>query len=458
MIKFKVFLLILVSAFILLQCSFDTKSRIWKNTSDETELLIANDRFKELIDLGSTTKSFDLIKNSNNLLEIENFSPENINKWNTDNLNSSNFISNINYINKKVLNFKSKRLAKFNEFQLSRLFEDIPILMVDDDRLVSFDQKGTIYVYSKSSKKKIFQYNFYRKFYKRIFKILNLRISEKNILVATDNLGFAYALDLNNYQLIWAKNFGVPLRSNILIENNQVFFSDENNDLYSVNIENGENIWKLSTQKSNLNSEFKSNISSNAKTNSLFFLTTAGELYSIDYAYKKIKWVLNFRNPTNKLDIFHSIDPVNFGEFLFLSSNKNFIAIDQNIGKIIWSNNYETRIIPKFSINNLNIYTENGYLVSINALNGELNWSKKIYIEVEENFKLKKKNIGEIIDFFILNDVITLFSKNGYMIQYDAMGNILSLNKVSKSIFSNVIIVDSKIYFLDNTFRLISLS
>ena len=47
----------------------------------------------------------------------------------------------------------------------------------------------------------------------RNFKI-NLTI-ESNNLIVSDNLGYLYSIDLESGKLIWAKNYGIPFRSNI---------------------------------------------------------------------------------------------------------------------------------------------------------------------------------------------------------------------------------------------------
>ena len=66
--------------------------------------------------------------------------------------------------------------------------------------------------------------------------------------------------------------------------------------------------------------------------------------------------------------------------------------------------------------------------------------------------------VGEINDILILNGSIIMFSNNGYMIEYDTKGNIKKLSKLVKNIFSNIIVVDGNLFFLDKNIRLIKLS
>ena len=42
-------------------------------------------------------------------------------------------------------------------------------------------------------------------------------IAKDHVLYVADNLGYIYAINLKSKSLIWAKNYGIPFRSNIKI-------------------------------------------------------------------------------------------------------------------------------------------------------------------------------------------------------------------------------------------------
>jgi len=90
--------------------------------------------------------------------------------------------------------------------------------------------------------------------------------------------------------------------------------------------------------------------------------------------------------------------------------------------------------------------------------NGTVIWSKKIFDDINDEFNITQKKVGEINDILILNGSIIMFSNNGYMIEYDTKGNIKKLSKIVKNIFSNIIVVDGNLFFLDKNIRLIKLS
>ena len=58
----------------------------------------------------------------------------------------------------------------------------------------------------------------------KILKKINL-IIEKDIVYVSDNIGYVYAYSYLNNNLIWAKNFKVPNRSNLKLFNEKLVFS-----------------------------------------------------------------------------------------------------------------------------------------------------------------------------------------------------------------------------------------
>ena len=80
----------------------------------------------------------------------------------------------------------------------------------------------------------IYEFNFYKKKFKKIKKNLNFVI-EKNTVYISDNIGYLYALNYETQKIIWAKNFRTPFRSNIKISGDLIILADQNNFLYFIN-------------------------------------------------------------------------------------------------------------------------------------------------------------------------------------------------------------------------------
>jgi len=226
-------LLIILGVIILASCSFDNKTGIWKDASNipvEDSSLgsiqndNANQRYEEIF---TKDKIYNEEKVGSIPLNISIDQPIKVSNWVEQYAVPTNNISNFYYTNKDVLVSKSSKLSKFSG---NKNYSNRSVLFYEN-KLISYDHKGTIFLYDLEFKKKIFEYNFYKKNFKNFEKEIYLLI-DKNILFAADNLGYLYAIDLNSRSLLWAKNYGIPFRSNIKFANNQLFLANQDNVNY----------------------------------------------------------------------------------------------------------------------------------------------------------------------------------------------------------------------------------
>tara|TARA_B100000579_G_scaffold119798_1_gene96412 strand:+ start:1828 stop:2289 length:462 start_codon:yes stop_codon:yes gene_type:complete len=135
-------------------CSFDNKTGIWKDASLENIKKKEEKRNVNLKDVFLENKIFEDEKDSDSKIKITLSPPFKNKSWLNDYFSLTNNIPNIYYENKKLLVFKSSKL--------SRNFGNKDILF-HNNSVISSDNKGTIYIYSLNQKKKIFEYNFYKK-------------------------------------------------------------------------------------------------------------------------------------------------------------------------------------------------------------------------------------------------------------------------------------------------------
>ena len=170
------------------------------------------------------------------------------------NLTSSNVVPHLKYENKKQLIYKSKKIGK-NKFDTSNsLFE--PLIL--NDNVFLYDYTGNIYNFSIKDRQVIWKYNFYKKRYKNIPIIIKLKIS-KNYLIALDNLGFAYSLEIDR-KIKWAKNYGIPFKSNVKLDKENIFILNQDNKYFSIDERNGNQKLSLETFPSFLKSKHDTNV------------------------------------------------------------------------------------------------------------------------------------------------------------------------------------------------------
>jgi outer membrane protein assembly factor BamB len=420
-------------------CSFDNKTGIWKNENIVSKKDI--NLFEAFEPLSSTNKTFDKIIPVNKDLKFTATSSINNSSWKEINFDKSNNSKNFSYNNSNQLIFKSKKITKHktNNF-----------ILFEDDKLIASDQKGNIIIYSVKENKEIFKYNFYKKQYKKINKVLNL-IIENNILYISDNIGFLYAYNFKKNKIIWAKNYKIPFRSNFKIMNNILVGANQNNELIFFNKENGKIIKSIPTEETTVKNKFINNLS--LSENSLFFLNTYGSLYSINPLNLKINWFLNLNssldlNPGNLFDGNEVV--VDQGKVL-ITSDKSIYLLDEKNGTIIYKQNISSAIKPIILNNYLFLITKNSFLVSLDFNTGKILYSYDIKTKISEFLNIKKnKNKISIKNLLIANNDLFIILKNSYSLNLSLNGNIKSINKLPSKIISQPIFVNNTMLYLNS--------
>ena len=441
----KLFLLIF---FLLLfnNCSFDNKTGIWENRN----ISISgknNEIFKGFKTISISEKVYKkkLTLKKNLILDIPN---PIINKsWQDIFYSPNNNLKNFKYNNSNEIIFKSKKLSKYHVNNY-KLFED--------GNLIINDKKGNLIIFSLEENKIISKFNFYKKKFKKIKKDLNFIVDNKIIYVA-DNLGYIYAYNYKIGEIIWAKNYKIPFNSNLKTFNDKIAISNQNNNLYIINKNNGDLLKSIPTEEFFVKNKFKNNLSSN-ESGELFFLNSFGSLYSIDLTSMTVNWFNNFNQ---SLDItssnyFDGSEIINSKKIVLISTNKNTFLINSTNGSIIKKFNFATKIKPIIIKNKAFILTNNNYLISIDLNNKSILYSFDISEIDDFNFDISKDNIYKKV--MILNSEIFVFLKNSSILKFDINGNFKILLKLQAKLKSNPISIQNSILYLNNNNRLIVLN
>ena len=436
-------------------CSFDNKTGIWKDSS-EISVSEKKSNDNKLEDAFIKNKKFEKEQEVKSSTQIEIDKSFKTTEWPDDYFNLENNISNISYTNKKQLISKFK-FSKYKSFFTSDE-KNIIRPLIYNEKIIFFDSKGTIYTYSLKDNKKISQFNFYKNKFKKIKKEIYISIDEEKIFVA-DNLGYLYVLDVQNDKLIWAKNFGVPFRSNIKVTENQIFVLNQENVFYSINKLNGEKNWEFATTPKFLKSKYINNIIVDKKNNDVFFLNTNGEMYSINYFDQKVNWVLNFTRISLSDDsgLFFSSPLAMKNESIIVSTGNTIQNINKLNGSKEWSKNLNSEVKPILTKNNVFIVTSNHLLVCLDRFTGEILWSKNIIKQSQKNKrKYRYKNIDYIKNLLMVDNKIFLFSNEGFLLSFDYKnGNLISVDRIIKSkLISNPIFVNNYMYLFNKNYQL----
>ena len=418
-------------------CSFDNKSGIWKSESGSFQ---KDDRiFRDFKKIQSTNKLYDKTKSvdPNFIFSLgESFKTT---KWNDIYYENTNNYKNFSYIDQGEQVFKSKKLSKFEISKNILYYKDIIFVT---------DNKGNIIFFSLSNSKKINKFNFYKKNYKKIKKKLNFVI-ENNIIYVSDNLGYLYAYDYIKKDIIWAKNYKIPFRSNLKINGNMLIASNQDNNLFFFDKTTGDIIKLIPTEETKINNQFISNITLSNK--STFFLNTYGSLYSINNKNLKINWFLNLNQSINLnlANPFAGSQIILFKDKLAVSSNDFFYLINASNGTIIYKKNFSSLIRPIIISDYIFLISKNDLLISLNLNDGKILYSHDINQQISEFLNTRKRKV-DYRDFMIINSKIFIFLKNGYIIKFNINGELDKVDKFLNNLKSRPIIIDGKIIYLSS--------
>ncbi len=426
-------------------CSFDNKTGIWED-SNEVDL-VKQKQFKDFETLYTVEKSFNEIIKPNKNLKISIDESYKILKWEQENLLETNNLVNFSYKDLNEIDFKSRKLSKYS------VTENI---LFDGNNLLLTDDKGNIIVYSSENKKVIFKYNFYRKKYKKIKKILST-IIENNIIFVSDNLGYIYAIDYNSQRLIWAHNYKIPFRSNIKLLSKHLITSNQDNSLMVLDKLTGERIKIIPTEETIIKNEFKNSIAVDQK--SIYFLNTFGSLYSIDRKSLSINWLvsLNENIDLNNNNLFYSNPIIANNNLIIVSTNPYLYIINGLTGVTIYKLPITSLVKPIIFKNNLFLVTNDNLLVCLDIKGKKVNYSINIDEEIF-NVVGKKKTITDPKYLFLVNQNLYLYLNENYTLNFSTTGKLKKIIKLKEKLKSSPIFINESIFYINKKNQLIVLN
>lgn len=438
------FFYVLLVALVFYSCSFDNKTGIWKDDNViKKKELAKNDNFVEinkLLDKNPFNETINLKKNFIFRLSNKKNNYSWLDPYFKYNNNSENFL--VNNLENEV--FSSRKLSRHKTGKFT---------FFTDDNFIITDERGNIIIFSKNENKILNKFNFYKKKFKNVKKVLNI-IIEQNIIYVSDNLGYLYSYDLKLNKIIWAKNYKIPFRSNLKLKNNKIFASNQNNDLIIFNKNSGDIIKLIPTEPTVLKNKFINNIAHD-KNRTLFFLNSYGSLYAIDSKLLSVKWFVNLNqsielNPSN---LFMSNQIVLSEDKVVVSSDFYTYVINSITGEILFKENFSTKFRPLINKNYLFLITKNNLLISLNLVDGKILYSYNVDDQISKFLNITKKKVSLKSLILVNNDLIVLLN-NSFLLNFDVKGKLKKINKLKSRINTEPIFIDKSFLYLDNKNRL----
>ena len=419
---------LILSFFLVNNCSFNENSGIWKDKQKALE--DQKNIEKVFLDKELVTSEF------NQELEIDLANIKTNNKIidNKNNFGSQNYEGLFN----KVGNYKFSKLENVNQLNFKPIFLD--------NGLIFFDKKGSIIRFD-NSQKILWKKNYYSKTEKKLKPQLNFKLSDKDLLVV-DSIAKYYSINIDSGEINWSKNSAYPFNSEIKKYKDKFFVVDYKNTLRCYYVDDGSECWNLQTEDSFTisNSKFSLIIIEDM----VIFNNSIGDITAVDIETGMITWQLPTQSSSiiNETYNFKISKLVSDNKSIYFSNNKNeFYSIDVKTGVTNWINDINSNLTPIIIGNLLFTVTNNGYLYVIEKDKGNIIRITDLYI----NYKIKKRKNINPVGFAIGNSKLFLTNTDGNMIFVDLrLGNITGIEKVTGNLTSKPFIFNQNLFVIRN--------
>ncbi|MDA7468142.1 PQQ-binding-like beta-propeller repeat protein [Candidatus Pelagibacter ubique] len=196
----------------------------------------------------------------------------------------------------------------------------------------------------------------------------------------------------------------------IALDDKNIYFNNSIGDITAVNIKSGQLVWQLPTQNNNIsqNAFQLSNSELVINENTIFFSNNKNEFYSIDSATGLINW---------KTEISSDLKPVVIGKLIITISEKGYLyIIDKKSGNIIRIND----LYKNYKDKKRNQITPTGFFVALNKIYLTNSDGKLIIVNSNDGNILNVVKIsgGKILQPFINENNLFLIS-NGSIIKFN---------------------------------------
>ena len=419
--------ILIISFFLLNNCSLNENSRIWKNKEKNTT------NPKNIKKIFAEKK---VVTEFNQELKLD-LTKVKINNKIVDNKNNYGIQDYAGLIN-KIGSYKFSKLENVNQLNFKPLFLN--------DGLIFFDKKGSIIRYD-NNQKVLWKKNYYSKSEKKLKPKLNFALVDENLLI-TDSIAKYYSINVNSGELIWSKNNIYPFNSEIKKSKNKIFIVDYKNTLRCYNIKDGSECWNLPTEDSFTISS--SNFSLIIVGKLIIFTNSIGDVTAVDIDTGLITWQLPTQSSSiiNETYNFKVSKLVSDNKSIYFSNNKNeFYSVDVKTGTTNWINDINSNLTPITSGNLIFTVSNEGYLYVLEKNNGNIIRISDLYL----GYKSKKRKNVKPIGFAIGGTRLYLTNTDGKMIVVDLnLGKVIGVEKVAGDFTSKPFIFNQSLFIIRN--------
>ena len=390
---------------------------------------------------GQNNKS---IENSNTKILFEEIKPIQENLNSNIQIKLSKFVKNNSFINNNSNNngninfeplFEKKKAYKFSKIKQFNSI-DTDILFIKNNDLLYFDNRGTIFRINENFDT-VWKANHYSKKEKKLNPILYFNYINNRIIIV-DTLSNVFSINLDNGELIWKKESFSPFNSNVAIQKDKFITIDFDNVIRCFSVIDGNELWNFKTENTFIKSQKKLSII--IKDDIVYSLNNLGDLTALNINDGSLVW----QTPTQSNEIFlnafslKNSEMILMNETIYFSNNKNdLFSIDARTGIVKWKQTVNSSLKSTISENFIFNISEKGYLFIIDKDTGNIIRVTDVFL----NFKKREKIYP--VGFVVAKNKIYLSTNNGRIVKVNVVNSeiedIIKFNneKISRPFINN---------------------
>ena len=345
--------------------------------------------------------------------------------------NNSNNNGNINFepLFEKRKAYKFSKIKQFNSI-------DTDILFTKNNDLIYFDNRGTIFRINENFDT-VWKANHYSKKEKKLNPILYFNYINNRIIIV-DTLSNVFSINLDNGELIWKKESFSPFNSNVAIQKDKFITIDFDNVIRCFSVIDGNELWNFKTENTFIKSQKKLSII--IKDDIVYSLNNLGDLTALNINDGSLVW----QTPTQSNEIFlnafslKNSEMILMNETIYFSNNKNdLFSIDARTGIVKWKQTVNSSLKSTISENFIFNISEKGYLFIIDSDTGNIIRVTDVFL----NFKKREKIYP--VGFVVAKNKIYLSTNNGRIVKVNVVNSeiedIIKFNneKISRPFINN---------------------
>lgn len=384
------------------------------------------------------------IENSNTKILFEEIKPIQENLNSNIQIKLSKFVKNNSFINNNSNNngninfeplFEKKKAYKFSKIKQFNSI-DTDILFIKNNDLIYFDNRGTIFRINENFDT-VWKANHYSKKEKKLNPILYFNYINNRIIIV-DTLSNVFSINLDNGELIWKKESFSPFNSNVAIQKDKFITIDFDNVIRCFSVIDGNELWNFKTENTFIKSQKKLSII--IKDDIVYSLNNLGDLTALNINDGSLVW----QTPTQSNEIFlnafslKNSEMILMNETIYFSNNKNdLFSIDARTGIVKWKQTVNSSLKSTISENFIFNISEKGYLFIIDKDTGNIIRVTDVFL----NFKKREKIYP--IGFVVAKNKIYLSTNNGRIVKVNVVNSeiedIIKFNneKISRPFINN---------------------